>query len=145
MYFHTNSIPVCAFPYLLAFTTNTIEIRLVVNANLVHTLVLPKVCLISAKVRWKIILLTYSFIYASFATLSRVLPCNIPRRVTYFDGMRTRRRKYSGQHNQCSARCEDCRVYNGFPVFWLAVFAMAWYKYICPHACCSIVVRNLLR
>ena len=51
MYFHTNSFPVCAFPYLLAFTTNTIEIRLVVNANLVHTLVLPKVCLISAKVR----------------------------------------------------------------------------------------------
>lgn len=51
MYFYTNSITVCAFPYLLAFTTNTIEIRLVVNANLVHTLVLPKVCLISAKVR----------------------------------------------------------------------------------------------
>ncbi|KAL9988754.1 hypothetical protein ACROYT_G003237 [Oculina patagonica] len=50
--FQWNSAPnsvVCAFPYLLAFTTNTIEIRLVVNANLVHTLVLPKVCLISAK------------------------------------------------------------------------------------------------
>lgn len=50
--FQWNSAPnsvVCAFPYLLAFTSNTIEIRLVVNANLVHTLVLPKVCLISAK------------------------------------------------------------------------------------------------
>lgn len=50
--FQWNSAPnsvVCAFPYLLAFTTNTIEIRLVVNANLVHTLVIPKVCLISAK------------------------------------------------------------------------------------------------
>ncbi|XP_068729084.1 GTPase-activating Rap/Ran-GAP domain-like protein 3 [Montipora capricornis] len=50
--FQWNSAPnsvVCAFPYLLAFTTNTIEIRLVVNANLVHTLVLPKVALISAK------------------------------------------------------------------------------------------------
>lgn len=50
--FQWNSAPnsvVCAFPYLLAFTTNTIEIRLVVNANLVHTLVLPKVSLISAK------------------------------------------------------------------------------------------------
>jgi hypothetical protein len=38
------------FPYILAFTRNTIEIRLVVNGTLVHTLVLPKVHLISAKV-----------------------------------------------------------------------------------------------
>ena len=34
----------------MAFTRNTIEIRLVVNGTLVHTLVLPKVHLIAAKV-----------------------------------------------------------------------------------------------
>ncbi|XP_046845302.1 GTPase-activating Rap/Ran-GAP domain-like protein 3 isoform X2 [Xenia sp. Carnegie-2017] len=47
-----NSTPkniVYIFPYVLAFTRNTIEIRLVVNGTLVHTLVLPKVSLISAK------------------------------------------------------------------------------------------------
>ncbi|XP_031574225.1 GTPase-activating Rap/Ran-GAP domain-like protein 3 [Actinia tenebrosa] len=51
-YFNWNSAPrsiVCAFPYLLAFTNTTIEIRLVVNGNLVHTLALPKLELITSK------------------------------------------------------------------------------------------------
>ncbi|XP_048586836.1 GTPase-activating Rap/Ran-GAP domain-like protein 3 isoform X2 [Nematostella vectensis] len=51
-YLNWNSAPqfvVCAFPYLLAFTTNTIEIRLVVNGNLVHTLVLPNLRVITSK------------------------------------------------------------------------------------------------
>jgi len=43
---------VCAFPYLLAFTNTTIEIRLVVNGNLVHTLVLPQLYLITSKVSY---------------------------------------------------------------------------------------------
>ncbi|XP_028407633.1 GTPase-activating Rap/Ran-GAP domain-like protein 3 isoform X2 [Dendronephthya gigantea] len=50
--FQWNATPqsiVYVFPYILAFTRNTIEIRLVVNGTLVHTLVLPKVHLISAK------------------------------------------------------------------------------------------------
>ena len=47
-YYCFNAVYV--FPYILAFTRNTIEIRLVVNGTLVHTLVLPKVYLISAKV-----------------------------------------------------------------------------------------------
>jgi len=42
-------------------------------------------------------------------------------------------RTYSGQHNQRGAWWEDwtqyCRIYNGFPIFWLALFSMAWYKY----------------
>ncbi|GCB62055.1 hypothetical protein scyTo_0009454 [Scyliorhinus torazame] len=34
------SASVCVFPYILAFTTDSIEIRLVVNGNLVHTAVM---------------------------------------------------------------------------------------------------------
>ncbi|XP_062937724.1 GTPase-activating Rap/Ran-GAP domain-like protein 3 [Cynocephalus volans] len=40
---------VCAFPYLLAFTTDSIEIRLVVNGNLVHTAVVPQLQLVSSR------------------------------------------------------------------------------------------------
>ncbi|XP_069762255.1 GTPase-activating Rap/Ran-GAP domain-like protein 3 isoform X1 [Narcine bancroftii] len=42
-HFSWNQVPnsiVCAFPYILAFTTDSIEIRLVVNGNLVHTAVM---------------------------------------------------------------------------------------------------------
>lgn len=41
---------VCAFPYILAFTTDSIEIRLVVNGNLVYTAVVPELHLIAARV-----------------------------------------------------------------------------------------------
>ncbi|KAF6203788.1 hypothetical protein GE061_002123 [Apolygus lucorum] len=50
--FHWNSIPtaiVCAFPYVLAFTTDSMEIRLVINGNLVQTMAMPKLRLISSK------------------------------------------------------------------------------------------------
>ncbi|XP_033845801.1 GTPase-activating Rap/Ran-GAP domain-like protein 3 isoform X2 [Periophthalmus magnuspinnatus] len=43
-HFSWNQMPnaiVCAFPYILAFTTDSIEIRLVVNGNLVYTAVVP--------------------------------------------------------------------------------------------------------
>ncbi|XP_057610556.1 GTPase-activating Rap/Ran-GAP domain-like protein 3 isoform X3 [Chionomys nivalis] len=40
---------VCAFPYLLAFTTDSMEIRLVVNGNLVHTAVVPQLQLVSSR------------------------------------------------------------------------------------------------
>ncbi|XP_035383367.1 GTPase-activating Rap/Ran-GAP domain-like protein 3 isoform X1 [Electrophorus electricus] len=43
-----NSI-VCAFPYILAFTTDSIEIRLVVNGNLVYTAVVPELQLIASR------------------------------------------------------------------------------------------------
>ncbi|XP_078082550.1 GTPase-activating Rap/Ran-GAP domain-like protein 3 isoform X7 [Mustelus asterias] len=42
-HFCWNQVPnaiVCVFPYILAFTTDSIEIRLVVNGNLVHTAVM---------------------------------------------------------------------------------------------------------
>jgi len=42
--------PVCAFPYVMAFTADTIEIRLIVNGNLVHTMSMPDLTLISSKV-----------------------------------------------------------------------------------------------
>lgn len=41
--------PVCAFPYIIAFTSNTMEIRLVVNGNLIHTMSMPKLQLITSK------------------------------------------------------------------------------------------------
>ncbi|XP_066244731.1 GTPase-activating Rap/Ran-GAP domain-like protein 3 isoform X2 [Euwallacea similis] len=50
--FHWNSAPtdiVCAFPYVIAFTPNTMEIRLVVNGNLIHTMSMPKLQLITSK------------------------------------------------------------------------------------------------
>lgn len=50
--FHWNTSPssiVCAFPYIIAFTTDSIEIRLVVNGNLVHTATMPELQLISSK------------------------------------------------------------------------------------------------
>ncbi|KAG8512798.1 LOW QUALITY PROTEIN: GTPase-activating Rap/Ran-GAP domain-like protein 3, partial [Galemys pyrenaicus] len=40
---------VCAFPYLLAFTTDSVEIRLVVNGNLVHTAVVPQLQLVASR------------------------------------------------------------------------------------------------
>ncbi|XP_014215307.1 GTPase-activating Rap/Ran-GAP domain-like protein 3 [Copidosoma floridanum] len=44
--FNWNSVPVavaCAFPYVIAFTSDTMEIRLIINGNLVHTIVMPNV------------------------------------------------------------------------------------------------------
>uniref|UniRef100_A0A8C6XRU3 GTPase activating Rap/RanGAP domain like 3 n=1 Tax=Naja naja TaxID=35670 RepID=A0A8C6XRU3_NAJNA len=40
---------ICAFPYILAFTTDSIEIRLVVNGNLVHTAVVPALQLVASR------------------------------------------------------------------------------------------------
>ena len=52
--FHWNAEPITvipAAPYILAFTkANTIEIRLIVNGNLVHTMVLPHLKHIASKV-----------------------------------------------------------------------------------------------
>ncbi|XP_075415215.1 GTPase-activating Rap/Ran-GAP domain-like protein 3 [Tenrec ecaudatus] len=40
---------VCAFPYLLAFTSDSMEIRLAVNGNLVHTAVVPQLQLVASR------------------------------------------------------------------------------------------------
>ncbi|XP_053940327.1 GTPase-activating Rap/Ran-GAP domain-like protein 3 isoform X1 [Cuculus canorus] len=51
-HFSWNQVPyavVCAFPYILAFTTDSIEIRLVVNGNLVHTTVVPELQLVASR------------------------------------------------------------------------------------------------
>ncbi|KAM8872870.1 GTPase-activating Rap/Ran-GAP domain-like protein 3 isoform 4-T4 [Synchiropus picturatus] len=51
-HFSWNQMPnaiVCAFPYILAFTTDSIEIRLVVNGNLVYTAVVPELQLASSR------------------------------------------------------------------------------------------------
>jgi hypothetical protein len=42
---------VCAFPYILAFTPDTMEIRLVVNGSLVNTMTMPNLQLVTSKVR----------------------------------------------------------------------------------------------
>ncbi|CAL7949286.1 unnamed protein product [Xylocopa violacea] len=50
--FNWNSVPAaiaCAFPYVLAFTNDTMEIRLIINGNLVHTIVMPNLNLITSK------------------------------------------------------------------------------------------------
>ncbi|XP_071821596.1 GTPase-activating Rap/Ran-GAP domain-like protein 3 isoform X4 [Apostichopus japonicus] len=49
---HWNGAPTgiaCAFPYIIAFTHHSIEIRLVINGNLVHTMTFPKLRVISTK------------------------------------------------------------------------------------------------
>ncbi|XP_056287940.1 GTPase-activating Rap/Ran-GAP domain-like protein 3 isoform X3 [Pseudoliparis swirei] len=51
-HFSWNQMPnaiVCAFPYILAFTTDSIEIRLVVNGNLVYTAVVPELQLAASQ------------------------------------------------------------------------------------------------
>lgn len=40
---------VCAFPYVIAFTSDTMEIRLIINGNLVHTIAMPNINLITSK------------------------------------------------------------------------------------------------
>lgn len=52
-------VAVCAFPYILAFTTDSIEIRLVVNGNLVHTAVVPELQLVASRVRHRKIMFDY--------------------------------------------------------------------------------------
>ncbi|RZF36202.1 hypothetical protein LSTR_LSTR008528 [Laodelphax striatellus] len=50
--FRWNFIPssiVCAFPYILAFTNDSMEIRLIINGNLVQTMAMPKLALITSK------------------------------------------------------------------------------------------------
>ncbi|XP_076316326.1 GTPase-activating Rap/Ran-GAP domain-like protein 3 [Tachypleus tridentatus] len=50
--FQWNAVPntiVCAFPYIMAFTTDTIEIRLIINGNLLHNMVMPKLTAITSK------------------------------------------------------------------------------------------------
>lgn len=50
--FHWNTSPtsvVCAFPYIFGFTSDTMEIRFLVNGNLVHTEMLPELQLITSK------------------------------------------------------------------------------------------------
>ncbi|XP_016391308.1 GTPase-activating Rap/Ran-GAP domain-like protein 3 [Sinocyclocheilus rhinocerous] len=52
-HFSWNQMPnaiVCAFPYILAFTTDSIEIRLVVNGNLVYTAVVPELQLTASRI-----------------------------------------------------------------------------------------------
>lgn len=39
----------CAFPYVIAFTPNSMEIRLIVNGNLVHTMTMPQLQLVASK------------------------------------------------------------------------------------------------
>lgn len=39
----------CAFPYVIAFTSDTMEIRLIINGNLVHTIAMPNLNLITSK------------------------------------------------------------------------------------------------
>lgn len=49
---HWNGAPTaiaCAFPYIIAFTHHSVEIRLVINGNLVHTMTMPKLRVISTK------------------------------------------------------------------------------------------------
>ena len=51
--FNWNSEPqaiVCAFPYILAFTPDTIEIRLIINGSLVHSMTMPRLTHITSKV-----------------------------------------------------------------------------------------------
>lgn len=50
--FQWNAVPdniVCVFPYIMAFTYESIEIRLIINGNLVHNMIMPKLKLITSK------------------------------------------------------------------------------------------------
>ncbi|XP_066594271.1 GTPase-activating Rap/Ran-GAP domain-like protein 3 isoform X2 [Prorops nasuta] len=50
--FNWNSVPIavaCAFPYVIAFTNDLMEIRLIINGNLVHSIAMPNLSLITSK------------------------------------------------------------------------------------------------
>ena len=40
---------VCAFPYIIAFTADSIEVRLVINGNLIQSMAMPRLTLITSK------------------------------------------------------------------------------------------------
>lgn len=42
-------IAVCVFPYIMGFNYDSIEIRLIINGNLVHNMAMPKLKLIASK------------------------------------------------------------------------------------------------
>lgn len=42
-------IAVCAFPYIIAFTADSIEVRLVINGNLIQSMAMPRLTLITSK------------------------------------------------------------------------------------------------
>ena len=70
---------VCIFPYVMAFTQDSIEIRLIINGSLVHTLTMPDVTLVTSKVR-KLIYGIYTVISlasnpAKFVFCSRFTSC----------------------------------------------------------------------
>ena len=61
-----NSVPlsvICAFPYILAFSTDAIEFRYAVNGSLLQTLCLPELKLISAKVSLLLVLTLISCVH----------------------------------------------------------------------------------
>ncbi|XP_022643618.1 GTPase-activating Rap/Ran-GAP domain-like protein 3 isoform X3 [Varroa destructor] len=50
--FQWNAMPegvVCVFPYIMGFNYDSIEIRLIINGNLVHNMAMPKLKLIASK------------------------------------------------------------------------------------------------
>nr|CAD7432480.1 unnamed protein product [Timema monikensis] len=49
--FNNDIVYVCAFPYIFAFTTDSMEIRLIINGNLVQNMIMPKLTLICSKVQ----------------------------------------------------------------------------------------------
>lgn len=62
---------VCSFPYIIAFTTDTMEIRLIINGNLVQTMAMPKLKLICSKVR--ILYAQINFIFHHFFFLFLII------------------------------------------------------------------------
>jgi hypothetical protein len=46
---HSPSAIACAFPYMMGFSSSSIEIRLAINGSLVHTVKMPDIRLLSAK------------------------------------------------------------------------------------------------
>lgn len=78
-------IAVCAFPYILAFTTDSIEIRLVVNGNLVHTAVVPELQLVASKViQRKIMFVCFCHMLSSNSHIKLLQPkTNQPKTVTW--------------------------------------------------------------
>jgi hypothetical protein len=57
-----NSVPnhvVCAFPYILSITQESVEFRYAVNGSLLQTLCMPELKLITSKVNWFVSICLY--------------------------------------------------------------------------------------
>ena len=76
-----NSVPnhvVCAFPYILSITQESVEFRYAVNGSLLQTLCMPELKLITSKVNWFVSMFRFAYIFCSVTSIPTHKVCAFP-------------------------------------------------------------------